>query len=112
MGFAVPRRYEGDNLPAQRILRGATEHLFGSGIEQHYPLILVYRDDGIHRRTDDAGKLRLPFAKHSFHQLAFGDIRGGRDKVSDSSQPVMHRDEREVYVDEAVRRQPHTCIVP
>ncbi len=59
---------------ADGLRRGDAEHPFGGGIEQHDPLLLVDRDEGVHRRLDDALHSKAAFRQGVLGRFAFGDV--------------------------------------
>ncbi|MCI0338778.1 MAG: hypothetical protein L0226_14480 [Acidobacteria bacterium] len=51
-----------------------TEHLLGRRIEDGDALSVIHRDDGVHRRIDDAGQAVFALAQRLFGFLARGQV--------------------------------------
>ena len=55
-------------------LRCATEHSFSGGVEDHYVLVAVDSNDGIHGRGDDSFQAFLALAHLRFRALTVGNV--------------------------------------
>jgi len=55
-------------------LRWTTEHSFSSGVEDHYVLVAVDGNYGIHGRSDDSFQTFLALARFLFCALNVGDV--------------------------------------
>src|SRR6185437_9799225 len=50
------------------------EDALGGAVEEHHPLLLVHRDDRVHRRLDDAAHAGLGTAKREVRHLPLGEL--------------------------------------
>lgn len=71
---AVSRGNEAIEGTSDDVAHGAREHLLGGAIEEHDPLLLVHRDDGVHCRGDDSREARLAAPQRDLFLAALGEI--------------------------------------
>src|SRR6266496_2753283 len=76
-----------DGLP-KGIFSRAAEDLFCGPVEHDDPLVIIYRNDGVHRGTDDAQQSLLAISKSFVSPLVLGNIH---DRTFESARLIVGR---------------------
>src|SRR5262245_41829942 len=111
MDLAKARRDKPADVAPKRINRGATKHLFGGRVEQHYVLIRIDCDNCVHCGTDYAGELCFSLAESRFAVFEFGYVNARENQVVSFLGRVEQRNQGKVNFNKSILSQTHSRFV-